>query len=93
MQTKRSKLVQYVDILKVLIQSSPLSIAQISNKAYLNCIILKEYLEFLIKQGLVEERTIKKGRAVFVITERGITVLGYFQESKRVLPVLEEESS
>jgi predicted transcriptional regulator len=72
-------------------QSNPLSFAQISNKTNLDSTILKEHLEFLIKQGMVEERTIKKDRSVFVIMERGKTVLGFFQESMRVLPVLEEE--
>jgi hypothetical protein len=41
---------------------------------------------------MIEERTFKKGRSVFAIMERGKTVLGYFQESMQVLPVLDEES-
>jgi predicted ArsR family transcriptional regulator len=73
-------------------QNSPLSLAQISNKVNLDCTILKEHLEFLIRQGMIEERTFKKGRSVFAIMERGKTVLGYFQESMQVLPVLDEES-
>jgi DNA-binding PadR family transcriptional regulator len=47
-------------------------------------------LDFLIKQGLVEERTIGKRRVVFAITPRGITVLKYFRELKQVLPIVEE---
>jgi predicted transcriptional regulator len=39
-------------------------------KANVNCSVLKEYLDFLIKQGLVEERTIGKRRVVFAITPR-----------------------
>jgi predicted transcriptional regulator len=59
-------------------------------KANVNCSVLKEYLNFLIKQGLVEERTIGKRRVVYGITQRGITVLKYFRELKQVLPIIEE---
>jgi predicted transcriptional regulator len=59
-------------------------------KANVNCSVLKEYLDFLIKQNLVEERTIGKRRIVYAITQRGITVLKYFRELKQVLPIVEE---
>jgi predicted transcriptional regulator len=59
-------------------------------KANVNCSVLKEYMEFLIKQGLVEERTVGKRRVVYAITQRGITVLKYFRELKQVLPIVEE---
>jgi len=47
-------------------------------------------LEFLIKQNLVEERTVGKRRVVYAITQRGITVLKHFRELKQVLPIVEE---
>jgi predicted transcriptional regulator len=47
-------------------------------------------MDFLIKQGLVEERTIGKRRVVYAVTQRGITVLKYFRELKQVLPIVEE---
>jgi len=59
-------------------------------KANVNCSVLKEYLDFLMKQGLVEERTVGKSRTVFAVTPRGITVLKYFRELKQVLPIVEE---
>jgi predicted transcriptional regulator len=59
-------------------------------KANVNCSVLKEYLDFLIKQNLVEERTIGKRRVVYACTQRGITVLKYFRELKQVLPIVEE---
>ena len=89
-QIRRSKLELYVDILKVLWHSGPLRFTDVLNKANVNYIILKEYLDFLIKQGLVEERTIKKSSAVFEVTQRGTNVLKYFREFKRVLLVVEE---
>jgi len=59
-------------------------------KANVNCSVLKEYMDFLIKHGLVEERTIGKRRVVYAITQRGITVLKYFRELQQVLPIVEE---
>jgi len=59
-------------------------------KANVNCKVLKEYLDFLTKQSLIEERAVGKSRTVFAITPRGITVLKYFRELKQALPIVEE---
>ena len=87
---RRSKLEMYVDILKVLARTGPLKLTHIMYKANVNCSVLKEYLDFLIAQNLVEEKTVGKKRIVYAITERGITVLKYFRELKAVLPIIEE---
>jgi predicted transcriptional regulator len=60
-------------------------------KANVNCSVLKEYLEFLMKQGLVEERPVRKNRIVYAVSQRGLIVLKYFRELKQALPILEEE--
>lgn len=85
-----SKLEMYVDILTVLAHRGPLKLTHVMYKANLNCSVLKEKLDFLIKQGLVEERTLRKQRVVYAVTQRGITVLKYFKELKQVLPLVEE---
>jgi predicted transcriptional regulator len=59
-------------------------------KANVNGSILREYLDFLIKQNLVEERNVGKSRTVFAITQRGITVLKYFWELQQILPIIEK---
>ncbi len=84
-----------IDILKVLAQKGPLKLTHIMYKANVNCHVLKEYTDFLIKQGLVEERKVGKreSKTVFAITERGITVLRYFRELKQALPIVEESRS
>jgi len=87
---RRSKLEMYVDILNVLNHRGPLKLTHIMYKANVNCSILNEYLDFLIKQGLVEKRIIKKERIVFAVTQRGINVLKYFRELKLILPIIEE---
>lgn len=61
-------------------------------KANLSCGVLKEYLDFLIKQGAVEERTVKKHRIIYAATERGKSVLVYFRELTLALPMSEEDS-
>ncbi len=90
---RRSKLEMYVDILTVLAHRGPLKLTHIMYKANVNCCVLKEYLDFLLKQGLVEERTVGKARVVFAVSQRGIMVLKYFRELKQVLPIVEEARS
>ena len=87
---RRSKLEMYIDILRVLSQKGPLKLTHIMYKANVNCSVLKEYLDFLIEQELVEEKTIGKKRIVYVISEKGSKVLKYFRELKVMLPVVED---
>ena len=87
---RRSKLETHVAILSVLALRGPLKLTHIMYKANVNCSILNEYLDFLIKQGLVEKRTIEKEHIVFAITQRGKNILKYFHELTQALPVLEE---
>src|SRR4030066_216178 len=88
---KRSKLEMYVDILKVLAVRGPLKLTHIMYKANVNCSVLSEYLEFLLKQGLVEERRVKKNRNVYAVTQQGLTVLKSFRELTQALPIIEEK--
>ena len=62
-------------------------------KANVNCTVLKEYLDFLIKQGLIEERVVGKSRVVYANTARGTTVLKYFKEPNKALPVKEDDDN
>ena len=91
---RRSKLEMYIDVLKVLARHGPLKLTHIMYKANVNCSVLKQYLDFLIQQNLVEEQTIRKKRnktrVVYAITERGITVLKYFRELNSALQITEE---
>jgi predicted transcriptional regulator len=87
---RRSKLEMYVDVLKVLALRGPLKLTHIMYKANVNCSVLSEYLEFLLKQGLVEERALKKNRTVYAVTQHGLTVLKSFRELSQALPIVEE---
>ncbi len=90
---RRGKLEMYIHILKVLAHNGPLKLTHIMYKANLNCSVLKEYLDFLKKQSLVEERTVGKAKIVFAITQRGIMVLKYFRELQQALPTEEESTN
>lgn len=88
---RRSKLEMYVDILDVLSLRGPLKLTHIMYKSNVNCSVLKEQLDFLKKNCLVEERVMKKERVVFAITQRGTTVLKAFREIKQIFPIEEEK--
>ena len=91
---RRSKLEMHVDILKALARHGPLKLTHIMYKANINCSGLKQCLDFLIQQNLVEEQTLHKKRnktsVVYAITERGLTVLKYFRELNSALQITEE---
>jgi len=87
---RSSKLEMYIDILRTLAQRGPLKLTHIMYKANVNCSVLKEYLDFLIEQQLVEEKTVGKKRIVYVVSEKGLQVLKYFRELKVMLPVIED---
>lgn len=89
---RRSKLEMYVDILNVLSQRGPLKLTHIMYKSNVNCSVLKEYLDFLLKQGLIEERMVGKSKVVYANTVHGIVVLKSFRELQKALPVKEEDS-
>jgi predicted transcriptional regulator len=79
-----------VDILEVLAHRGPLKLTHIMSKAHVNCNVLKEYLDFLTKQGLVEEKITGRERKVYAIMQLGMTVLKQFKALKEVLPIIEE---
>lgn len=90
---RRSKLEMYVDILKVLVQRGPLKLTHIMYKANLNCSVLSEYLDFLVKQGLIEERIVERNTEVYACTAKGMGVLKFFKELNRALPIIESEDN
>ena len=80
----------YVDILDVLSQRGPLKLTHIMYGVNVNCSVLKEHIEFLTKQGLVEEKTRGKERTAYAISQLGMKVLNQFKALKEVLPIIEE---
>ena len=55
-------------------------------KANLNCNVLKNYFDFLIKQDAVEERYVGRDKIVYAITGRGLYLIRCFKELNQVIP-------
>jgi len=87
---RRSKLETYVDMLHILALRGPQKLTHVMYKANLNSKVTKENLDFLIQKGLVEERPVKKGNAVYSVTQNGLNVVKYFRELQKALPLVEE---
>src|SRR5271166_5718020 len=86
----RSQLEMYVDILEVLDHNGQLKLKHIMNKVNVNCSVLKECLDLLTKQGLVEVKTIGRGRKVYAIMQLGVAVFTQFKELRGDLAIVEE---
>lgn len=80
----RSKLEIYIDILAALAHTGPLKFTNIRQKANYHANDLKEHLEFLEKNGFIFKRTVKQKWTEYLITKKGIVVLGRFSELKRL---------
>jgi len=87
---RRSKLEMYVDILEILARArnfaskGQMELTQLVHKIGLSRRVLKERLNFLIQQNLVEEQNLGEGKIFYAITERGLKVLYV------VVPIMEE---
>lgn len=89
---RKSKLELHINILSVLAENKPLNLTQIISKSNVDCRTLKEQLDFLMKNGLAEVKTLKKGKTVYAITARGAEILRSFSEIKQVFPLEEVEN-
>jgi predicted transcriptional regulator len=87
---RRSQLEMHLKILEILDHVGPLKLTHVMNKANVNCSLLKECLDFLTRQGLVEGKIIGEGRKVYAITQLGLKVLKQFRELKEMLPIAED---
>jgi predicted transcriptional regulator len=67
-----SRLELYEAILEELVMK-PLDIDTLSYKTGIDCTILNVHLDFLIRNGLVEERIVGQ-KVLYAATERGMTV-------------------
>ena len=71
---RKSKLEKRIDILRILIHG-PIKLTNLMNKTELSQNDLKQHLDFLIQQNLVEEQNLGKDAIFYVITGRGVRVL------------------
>ena len=91
---RKSKLESYEAILEVLVNKS-IALDHIAYNINMDCTILRQHLDFLIKNSLVEERGSGK-ITLYAITERGIAVLktlnfqGYLGKIANKIRVIDE---
>jgi predicted transcriptional regulator len=81
--TRRSQMEIYIDIMKAVADGKRRP-THIMYRANLSWTRLKKYLDFLIRQGLLEE-TIDDGATTYLIAPKGKDVLGYFKRIESVL--------
>jgi predicted transcriptional regulator len=82
----------HLDIIRTLAQKGPLKLTHIMYKANVNCSVLREQLDFLIQQNIVNEKTLKKEKVVFELTEKGFSILRTFRELQTLMPVDDEKT-
>jgi len=70
---RRSKLESYEDILGVLVDK-PLAVDSIAYEVNMDCKVLRQRLDFLLQNELVEERVVNESEG-YAITDRGVAVL------------------
>ena len=81
---RRSKLEINLNILKILASQGPIELTQLTHKTDLSQDVLRQHLDFLAQQNLVEEQRFGKTEVFYVITERGLRVLNV------VVPIVAE---
>jgi len=69
-----------LEILGLLRQNISLKLAQLMEKTNVTCSTLRDNLDFLIKQGLIETINIGEKRKYYVITQLGTTVFEQFSD-------------
>jgi predicted transcriptional regulator len=79
---RRSKLELYGDILNVLV-NKPLTVDAIAYACDMDCIALRQRLDFLLKNDLVEERNYKN-KTRYALTRRGLAIFKTLVLTKRL---------
>lgn len=90
-----SKLDKYLDILEV-VAERPQKIDHIAAKVHMETRELKRRMNFLVLNGVINERPIDDNRFVYALNDRGYAVFRtlrafkYFEKLRESLPVIEE---
>lgn len=90
-----SKLDKYLNILEVLAER-PQKIDRIASKVDMETAEIKRRMNFLVSNGVVNERPTIDNRIVYALNDRGYAVFKalrafrYFEKLKESLPVIEE---
>jgi predicted transcriptional regulator len=69
---RRSKLELYENVLHALVKK-PLTVDSIAYECNMDCVALRQRLDFLVKNGLIEEENYKK-KTLYALTKRGLSI-------------------
>jgi predicted transcriptional regulator len=79
---RKSKLELYEDVLSALV-NKPLTVDAIAYACNMDCIVLRQRLDFLLKNGLVEETNFRN-TACFALARRGLAIFSTLTITKRL---------
>jgi len=77
---QHSKLVDYIDLLKVLFNTGPLKTNQLIFETKLKEYEFSKKIDFLLKLQLIKKKVKRKNETLFSITQNGISALSYFKD-------------
>ncbi|MEM3725735.1 MAG: winged helix-turn-helix domain-containing protein [Candidatus Bathyarchaeia archaeon] len=93
---RRSKLEVYEAILEALVKE-PSTIDGVAYEIDIDCTALERYIDFLIRNGLVEERIINE-KTLYAVTDRGVAVFKalnfqkYLEKVAKSIRIMDEAS-
>ena len=79
---RKSKLEMYQEILTALAEK-PLSLDAVAFRCKMDCIVLNQRLDFLLRNGLLEEK-LCSAKKVYALTRRGIAIFKTLTLTKRL---------
>jgi predicted transcriptional regulator len=75
-----AKLINYIDVLKVLFTNGPFSTNQLIFKTKLTDDELNKRIDFLLELRLIKKKVRRNNELLFFITQKGIRVLTFFKD-------------
>jgi len=82
---QRSKLISYIDMLKVLFNTGPLNKNQLIFETKLKEDELSEKIDLLLKLQLIKNKVNRKNERLFSITQKGISALTFFKDANLLI--------
>jgi predicted transcriptional regulator len=79
---QKSKLELYEDVLRAL-DDKPSTVDNIAYQCNMDCVALRQRLDFLVKNGLVEEENCKE-KTVYALTRRGLAIFKTLTITRRL---------
>jgi predicted transcriptional regulator len=79
---QKSKLELYEDILRAIVDK-PSTVDIIAYQCNMDCVALRQRLDFLVKNGLVEEENYKE-KTVYALTRRGLAIFKTLNITRRL---------